>query len=174
MKKGKRILLWIIAVPTAIVVIVLVMGLIAVVISNMGDRAPKQAAKVSKQAPQMSIERMFVSIDHGLVFEGDQDVIRCRYLFKNLADRFNTTKTDISDKTVVGRDTLRNKYGVPEELMNILEDMHRIIPSVNDPDYGKYVVGYIHLRRDGFSRLKAAAGAEIYILEMGYSLEKEK
>ena len=136
----------------------------------------KQEGGVSKpEAPPMSIERKFVSIDKGFVFdEGDQDVVRCKYLTKTLGGRFNTTNNEICDKTVMARDLLKNKYGVYEDLMNMLEDMNKINPTVSDPDYVKYIVGYVNLRKDGYSRQSAIKGTESRILEMGYSLSRKK
>ena len=133
------------------------------------ERAEEVAEKpaVKKKAEPMPVERQLAMIDKGYVSEDDIIVTRYRSLLADLADTYSRTKQQIADATVMGQKLLKEKFGIKESLLNILEDMNQVTVTKANPNYAEYATAYVYLRKTGTSRQMAIRGVEDYLKSIG-------
>ncbi len=141
----------------------------AVLINYIQDRPVKKAPVVQKSpaAQSMSLAYQLATIDKGYVTRDDVAVTRFRTLLDQLSSKFNGTRQQISDVTVKGQSLLRDKYGIEESLLNIMEDMNQVLITKVNPSYPLYATAYVHLRKTGISRQQAIIGIESFVKSTG-------
>lgn len=160
-----KVLAWILALPA---VIALFIGA-AILINYIQDRPVKKAPVVQKSpvAQSMSLAHKLATIDKGYVSRDDIAVTRFKTLLDQLSSKYNETRQKISDVTVMGQNLLRDKYGIEESLLNIMEDMNQVLITKVDPSYPVYATAYVHLRKTGISRQQAIIGIESFVKSIG-------
>ena len=170
MKKRTKTILKVLAKILALpAVIALFLG-IAVLINYIQDRPVKKAPVVQKSPAEksMSLAYQLATIDKGgYVTRSDVAVTRFRTLLDQLSSKYNGTRQQISDVTVKGQSLLRDKYGIEESLLNIMEDMNQVLITKVDPSYPVYATAYVHLRKTGISRQQAIIGIESFVKSIG-------
>ena len=107
-------------------------------------------------AEQHSIEYMLAVLDSGKpLSKPHPSVIRFRSLLKQLDETYIENPQEIADMTVTSQTLLREKYGVEESLLNIMEGMNQVFSAkVQDQKYPEYLSSYITLRDKGMSHLE--------------------
>lgn len=132
-----------------------------------GGESGSQQAEQQKASQPMPLEHKLAIIDKGYVTRDDITVTRFRTLLDQLSSKYNETRQKISDVTVGGQSLLRDKYGIEESLLNIMEDMNQVLITKVDPSYPVYATAYVHLRKTGISRQQAIIGIESFIKSQG-------
>ena len=161
-----KVLAWVLALPA---VIALFLG-IAILINYIQDRPVKRPVKKVQESPaaqSMSLAYQLATIDKGYVSRDDVTVTRFRTLLDQLSSKYDGTRQKISDCSVVAQNLLRDKYGIEESLLNIMEDMNQVPITKSDPNYPLYATAYVHLRKTGISRQQAIFGVESFIKNIG-------
>lgn len=126
-----------------------------------------QQAEQQKASQSMPLEHKLAIIDKGYVTRDDITVTRFRTLLDQLSSKYNETRQKISDVSVMGQNLLREKYGIEESLLNIMEDMNQVLITKVNPSYPLYATAYVHLRKTGISRQQAIIGIESFIKSTG-------
>lgn len=132
-----------------------------------GGGSGSQQAEQQKASQPMPLEHKLAIIDKGYVTRDDIAVTRFKTLLDQLSSKYNETRQRISDVTVKGQSLLRDKYGIEESLLNIMEDMNQVLITKVDPSYPLYATAYVHLRKTGISRQQAIIGIESFIKSIG-------
>jgi len=127
-----------------------------------GGDSETQQAEQQKASQPMPWERKLAIID-GHVSRDDIAVIRFKTLLDQLSSKYNGTRQQISDVTVKGQSLLRDKYGIEESLLNIMEDMNQVLITKVNPSYPVYATAYVHLRKTGISRQQTINGIESFV-----------
>ena len=132
-----------------------------------GGDSGSQQAEQQKPSQPMPLEHKLAIIDKGYVTRDDIAVTRFKTLLDQLSSKYNETRQKISDVTVMGQNLLRDKYGIEESLLNIMEDMNQVLITKVNPSYPLYATAYVHLRKTGISRQQAIIGIESFIKSTG-------
>lgn len=141
----------------------------AVVVLSITERARTRREYVAPkpQAKSESLEYKLATIDKGYVSRDDIIVTRFRTLLDQLGSKYHGTRQQISDATVVAQNLLRDKYGIEESLLNIMEDMNQVVITKVNPSYPLYATAYVQLRKTGASRQQAIIGIETFLKSIG-------
>lgn len=115
------------------------------------------AAVYAMPEPQTSLEYMLATIDKGYVDKDDIIIARFRSLLSQLDKTFIENKKQISDLTV-GTQEILKKEGIKESLLNIMEGLNSLYPSLPTKlKYADHIVVYIAFRDKGHSHRTAIA-----------------
>ena len=114
-----------------------------------------------------SLEFKLATIDKGYVSRDDIIITRFRNLLQQLDGTYIENKQQIADMTVVAvQDLLRDKYGIRESLLNVMEGMNQVVPSKEGAGYKLYITAYVQLRNQGLSHQRALLGIESFLKSM--------
>lgn len=115
-----------------------------------------------------SLEYKLATIEKGYVSRDDIIITRFRSILRQLDDIYVEGKQEISDLTVVAvQKLLRDKYGINESLLNVMEGLNQINPSRENPEYRIYATAYVQLRNQGFIHQEALNKVESYLDSIG-------
>ena len=146
---------------------ILILFFAAILLTSCGEGDSGSQAEQQKTSPSMSLEHKLAIIDKGYVTRDDITVTRFRTLLDQLSSKYNETRQKISDVTVAAQNLLRDKYGIEESLLNIMEDMNQVVITKINPSYPLYATAYVQLRKTGISRQQAIIGIESFIKSIG-------
>ena len=108
---------------------------------------------------QRSLEYQLATIDKGYVSDNDLTITRFRSLLDQLSNKYVENKQSIADMTVATQKLLKEKYGISESLLRIMEGMNRILyQRIPNQAYAEYTTVYIQLRNSGMSHSEAVEG----------------
>jgi len=140
--------------------------LVAVVVLSVTERA-RQHETTRPQAKSTSLEYMLATIDKGYVSKDDIIITRFRSLLQTLDAIYVENKKQIADLTVTAQNILRDRYGIKETLLNIMEGMNQVHVTKINPSYKFYTTAYIQLRKSGQSHQQALIGIESFLKSIG-------
>ena len=129
--------------------------------------APR-AKTPSSQVKAESLEYKLATIEKGFVSRDDIIITRFKSLLEQLDEKYFENKQDIADLTVRAQEILRDKSGINESLLNIMEGMNRLF-YVNTANlkYLEYATAYITLRDKGDSHDDAMKGLQAILQDLG-------
>ncbi len=114
-----------------------------------------------------SLEHMLATIDKGYASKNDITITQFRSLLKYLDEAYIENKKQIADMSVTAQTLLRNKHGIKESLMNIMEGIFHVFPTTVNPSYAEYATVYVQLRAKGRSHYEAWMGVTTYLKSIG-------
>ncbi len=138
-------------------------------VTTQESSANADSYNVKKQEPapilaptrgkQRSLEYQLATIDKGYVSDGDPTIARFRSLLDQLSNTYVENKQSIADMTVMTQKLLKEKYGISESLLRIMEGMNQILyQRLPNQAYAEYTTAYIQLRNSGMSHSEAVEG----------------
>lgn len=119
-------------------------------------RRPEQR-QVRKSPGQETAEYRLACIDAGKLLPHDHwSVGRFAQLLDHLAQIYVEDRDQISSQSVVAQNLLRDKYGIEESIMNIMDGMNVIFEDgLANQRYAEYLTFYTQLRKQGMSHAEA-------------------
>jgi hypothetical protein len=135
------------------------------------NRPSADSYTMKRQEPTQSyqgekpLEYALAVIDkQGYVPDDDPTIARFRSLLGQLSNKYVENQQKIADMTVAGQQLLREKYGIVESLLTIMEGMNRVLyQRIPNQQYAEYVTVYVQLRNSGMSHNEAIEGLEALI-----------
>ena len=77
--------------------------------------------------------------NNGAISKNDISVKRSKYLLQNISKHVVETPQQVADMSVIGMQSLENKYGIKVSLITILEEMNKTLMSADLPSNQKYL-----------------------------------
>jgi lipopolysaccharide export system protein LptC len=159
-KKDKKVLI-------IVSLSIIVLGIISVWLAREEQERETSSSYVQKEKSE-SLEYKLATIEKGYVSRDDIIITRFRSILRQLDNIYVEGKQEISDLTVFAvQKLLRDKYGINESLLNVMEGLNQINPSRENPEYRMYATAYVQLRNQGFIHQEAINKVESYLDSIG-------
>jgi len=151
-----------------VLIIFFLVAIAAFIVLNslfLTDYQPKSSR--SKEKPE-SLEYKLATIEKGYVSRDNIIITRFRSILGQLDDTYVEGKQEIADLTVYAiQKLLKDKYGINESLLNLMEGLNKINPSRDNPEYKIYATAYVQLRNQGFNHEDALNRIDSYLDSIG-------
>jgi len=127
--------------------------------ANTDSYRLKSQEPTQSRQPHISLEYQLATIDKGYVSDTDPTITRFRSLLEQLSSTYVENRQSIADMTVAAQKLLREKYGISESLLTMMEGMNKVLyQRIPNQKYAEYITVYIQFRNKGMSHDEAVAG----------------